>query len=66
VLVLSWTTQPIGSLLQTIVWSQQRAEVKQAKLIGVTSVAEVDGGMWSRANKDEASFEIETNLAQQE
>ena len=41
-------------------WSQQRAEAKQAELIGMTSVAEVDSGMFSRSENVKASFEAET------
>ena len=52
--------QPIAGMLQIIMWSQQRAEAKQAELIGMTSVAEVDGGIFSRSENDKASFEIET------
>ena len=52
--------QPIGGMLQTIMWSQQRAEAKQSELIGMTSVAEVDGGMFSRSENLKASFEAET------
>ena len=52
--------QPIGGMLQTIMWSQQRAEAKQAELIGMTSVAEVDNGIFSRTVNAKASFETET------
>ena len=52
--------QPIGGMLQTIMWSQQRAEAKQAELIGMTSVTEVDGSIFSRSESLKASFEAET------
>ena len=51
--------QPMGGMLQTLVWSQQRAEAKQAELIGMTSVAEVDSGIFSRAVNAKASFETD-------
>ena len=56
--------QPMGGMLQTIIWSQQRAEAKQAELIGMTSVAEVDGSMFSRSENAKASFEAETRSQQ--
>ena len=56
--------QPMGGMLQTIMWSQQRAEAKQAELIGMTSVAEVDGGIFSRSENVKASFEAETRSRQ--
>ena len=52
--------QPMGGMLQTIMWSQQRAEAKQAELIGMTSVAEVDSDLFSRTVNLKASFEAET------
>ena len=57
-------SQPIGGMLQTIMWSQQRAEAKQAELIGMTSVAEVDGGIFSRTVNAKASFEAEARSRQ--
>ena len=52
--------QPIGGMLQTIMWSQQRAEAKQSELIGMTSVAEVDSSIFSRSENVKVSFEAET------
>eukprot|EP01052_Picozoa_sp_SAG31_P032749 SAG31_NODE_3623_length_4058_cov_5.815863_3_plen_270_part_00 len=34
--------QPMGGMVRTLTWSQERAETKQAELIGMTAVAELD------------------------
>ena len=36
--------QPLSGLMQTIKWSEQRAEQKQSELIGMTAEAKVDVG----------------------
>jgi hypothetical protein len=52
--------QPIGALIRTVGWSQERAEAKQAELIGMTMVAEVDDGIFSRIGGTQvSSFEAE-------
>eukprot|EP01051_Picozoa_sp_SAG22_P001263 SAG22_NODE_48_length_24654_cov_4.406394_11_plen_102_part_00 len=45
----SHAPQPLAGLMQSLVWSRQRAEAKQAELIGMTSVVEVAGDIFSRA-----------------
>ena len=53
--------QPIGSMVRTLKWSQERAEAKQAELIGMTAVVEVDDSIFSRVGSGvKASFETET------
>lgn len=56
--------QPIGLMIQTIVWSQQRAEAKQAELIGMTSVTEVAADIFSRPTVKSASSETEIKAEQ--
>ena len=51
--------QPIGAMVRTVAWSQERAEAKQAELIGMTMVAEVDDGIFSRVEGVQATFEAE-------
>ena len=52
--------QPIGAMIRTVAWSQERAEAKQAELIGMTMVAEVDDGIFSRIGGTQvSSFEAE-------
>eukprot|EP01052_Picozoa_sp_SAG31_P029283 SAG31_NODE_2899_length_4933_cov_2.793795_4_plen_263_part_00 len=51
---------PVGAMLRTLKWSQERAEVKQAELIGMTAEAEIDDGVFSRIESGaKASFETE-------
>eukprot|EP01051_Picozoa_sp_SAG22_P017975 SAG22_NODE_2904_length_2114_cov_1.595533_3_plen_81_part_00 len=54
---------PMGGMIQTVLWAQQRAEAKQAELIGMTSVAEVGGDIFSRAETVLATFEAEQGLS---
>eukprot|EP01051_Picozoa_sp_SAG22_P018479 SAG22_NODE_3121_length_1922_cov_1.937466_1_plen_441_part_00 len=49
--------QPMGSMLRTLAWTHERAEVKQGELIGMTSVAEFDGQLFSRI---ESEAKVET------
>ena len=51
--------QPIGAMLRTFVWSQEKAEAKQAELIGMTAVAEVDHTVFSRVEVSTSAFETE-------
>ena len=51
--------QPLGAMVRTVAWSQERAEAKQAELIGMTTVAEVDDGIFSRVEGVQATFEAE-------
>ena len=52
--------QPIGGMVRTVVWSQERAEAKQAELIGMTTVNEIDHSVFSRVDEvATAAFEIE-------
>jgi hypothetical protein len=51
--------QPLGALIRTVAWSQERAEAKQAKLIGMTSVTKVDESVFSRVEGVQATFEAE-------
>ena len=52
--------QPIGGMFRTVAWSQERAEAKQAELIGMTAVNELDDGVFSRVDEvATAAFEIE-------
>ena len=53
--------QPLGAMVRTVTWSQERAEAKQAELIGMTTVAEVDDHIFSRLEgvKATGSFEAE-------
>eukprot|EP01052_Picozoa_sp_SAG31_P002060 SAG31_NODE_69_length_28130_cov_15.318219_13_plen_521_part_00 len=48
---------PMGGVLRTLAWSQQRAEATQSELIGMTSVAEIDNDVYTRA----ASFETKAS-----
>ena len=53
--------QPLASMLRTLTWAQERAEAKQAELIGMTAVAELDDGLFSRVKSGgQGSFEDET------
>ena len=40
--IRSGMAQPLGAMVRTVAWSQEQAEAKQAELIGMTTVAEVD------------------------
>ena len=51
--------QPIGAINRTLVWSQERAQAKQAELIGMTAVNEIDHSVFSRVEVATAAFEIE-------
>jgi type II secretory pathway pseudopilin PulG len=51
--------QPIGAINRTLVWSQERAQAKQAELIGMTAVNEIDHSLFSRVEVSTAAFEIE-------
>ena len=51
--------QPIGAMIRTVAWSQERAEAKQAELIGMTTVTEVDDSIFSRVEGVKATFEAE-------
>ena len=59
---------PIGPLYRTLVWSQEQAEKKQAELIGMSTVVEIDQRVFSYAeltpsasSKEQAStYEVET------
>ena len=52
--------QPIGGMIRTVAWSQDRAQAKQAELIGMTAVNEIDHSLFSRVNEvATAAFEIE-------
>lgn len=51
--------QPLGLVMRSIMWAQERAEAKQAELIGMTSVAVVSGGLFTRAETVKAAFENE-------
>ena len=53
------TAQPIGAINRTLVWSRERAEAKQAELIGMTAVNEIDHSVFSRVEVATAAFEIE-------
>ena len=58
--------QPLASMLRTLTWAQERAEAKQAELIGMTAVAELDDGVFSRFDSGpKAAFDMETKLAQE-
>ena len=52
--------QPIGGMIRTVAWSQDRAQAKQAELIGMTAVNEIDHSVFSRVDEvATAAFEIE-------
>ena len=53
------TGQSIGAISRTLVWSQERAEAKQAELIGMTAVNDVDHILFSRLEVSTAAFETE-------
>ena len=40
--------QPLGGLIRILTWSQERAEQKQAELIGMSTVVEMDEHLFSR------------------
>ena len=42
-----------------VVWSRERAEAKQAELIGMTAVNEIDDSVFSRVEGVKATFETE-------
>ena len=50
---------PLGAMIRTVAWSQGRAEAKQAELIGMTTVAEIDESIFSRIEGVKATFETE-------
>ena len=51
--------QPIGAINRTLVWSRERAEAKQAELIGMTAVNDIDHSLFSRLEVSTAAFETE-------
>jgi hypothetical protein len=52
--------QSIDAMVRTVAWSQERAEAKQAELIGMTAVNEIDHSLFSRVDEvATAAFEIE-------
>jgi hypothetical protein len=68
----SGASLPLGGMLQTVTLAQQRAEAKQAELIGMTPVTESVGVLFAsyivvltpvfaRAETATASFEAETS-----
>eukprot|EP01052_Picozoa_sp_SAG31_P000909 SAG31_NODE_28_length_32713_cov_39.100509_19_plen_352_part_00 len=59
--------QSLGGLIRVLTWSQERAEVNQAELIGMTSVAEVDSQTFSHqatrlGARHGSSFDIEPTM----
>ena len=50
---------PLGAMIRTVAWSQERAEAKQAELIGMTTVAEVDDSLFTRVEGAKTTFETE-------
>ena len=50
---------PLGAMVRTVAWSQERAEAKQAELIGMTTVSELDDSLFSRVEGVKATFETE-------
>eukprot|EP01052_Picozoa_sp_SAG31_P010755 SAG31_NODE_597_length_13674_cov_3.402947_16_plen_296_part_00 len=52
---------PYSGMVQTVLWAQQRAQTKQAELIGMTSVTDSVGDVFSRASK--ASVEADAGEA---
>ena len=42
-----------------VVWSRERAEAKQAELIGMTAVNDIDHSLFSRLEVSTAAFETE-------
>ena len=42
------TGQPLGAMMRTLAWSQARSEAKQAELIGMTTVTQMNDNVFSR------------------
>ena len=51
--------QPLGGLIRTVAWSQERAEAMQEELIGMTTVTKVDESVFSRVEGVKITFETE-------
>ena len=51
--------QPLGAMIRTVAWSQERAESKQAELIGMTTVTEHNDSIFSRVEGVQVTFEAE-------
>ena len=51
--------QPIGAIMRTLAWSQERSEAKQAELIGMTNVTKMNDNVFSLV-EDAATAAFET------